>query len=172
METLVEQARAGSPDAFEKLVRLHVQALYRTGYAILRNDEDVADAVQDAVLSAWQKLGQLSDPQYFKTWLIRIMVNKCYTLASKRKVAVPLEQAPDVADEHAETPNLEWEEALDVLDERYRPAIVMYYAEGFKTTEIAELLDKPASTITTWLARGREQLTRYYRPRGSEGALV
>lgn len=58
--------------------------------------------------------------------------------------------------------NLEWKEALRGLDEKYRLIVVLFYADGLRTAEIGKLLQLPDSTVRTRLARGREQLARYY----------
>lgn len=58
--------------------------------------------------------------------------------------------------------NVEWKEAMSVLDEKYRLVIVLYYAQGFSTKEIAGMLKITASTVRTRLSRGREQLAKYY----------
>ena len=58
--------------------------------------------------------------------------------------------------------NLEWKEALRGLDEKYRLIVVLFYAEGLRTAEIGKLLQLPDSTVRTRLARGREQLAKYY----------
>ena len=58
--------------------------------------------------------------------------------------------------------NLEWKEALRGLDEKYRLIVVLFYAEGLRTAEIGKLLKLPDSTVRTRLARGREQMAKYY----------
>ena len=58
--------------------------------------------------------------------------------------------------------NLEWKEALRGLDEKYRLIVVLFYAEGLRTAEIGKLLQLPDSTVRTRLARGREQMAKYY----------
>ena len=58
--------------------------------------------------------------------------------------------------------NLEWKEALRGLDEKYRLIVVLFYADGLRTAEIGKLLQLPDSTVRTRLARGREQLAKYY----------
>lgn len=62
----------------------------------------------------------------------------------------------------ADNSNLEWKEALAALDEKYRLVLVLFYSEGFHTKEIASMLKIPNSTVRTRLARGREQLAKYY----------
>lgn len=60
--------------------------------------------------------------------------------------------------------NLEWNEALHILDEDHRIVIILYYVEGFKTSEIAAILDIPESTVRNRLARSRKKLGRDYYP--------
>ena len=79
-EHLVEKARQKDPDAFTELMQLHLKDMYRTALAILRNDEDAADAIQDTILACWEKLGALKKTQYFKTWMTRILINHCYKI--------------------------------------------------------------------------------------------
>ena len=72
---------------------------------------------------------------------------------------LPEQAAKDTVEAEA---NLEWKEALWGLDEKYRLIVVLFYAEGLRTAEIGKLLQLPNSTVRTRLARGREQLARYY----------
>ena len=73
-----------------------------------------------------------------------------------------MDELPETAVEE-EVSNLEWKEALAALDEKYRLVLVLFYAEGFHTKEIAKMLKIPNSTVRTRLSRGREQLAQYYR---------
>ena len=64
-ENLVKKAKQKEPDAFTELVQLYLKDMYRTAIAILLNDEDAADAVQDTILACWEKLDMLKSPPYF-----------------------------------------------------------------------------------------------------------
>lgn len=161
MDVLVKKAKAGNPDAFTELILSYTQNLYRTAKAILMNDEDVADAIQDAILASWEKLDSLKEDKYFKTWLTRILIHKCYEIVRKNHGVVYTDELPERAAEQEN--NLEWEEAMGTVDDKYRLILVLYYAEGFRTKEIAEMLKIPDSTVRTRLARGRDQLARYYK---------
>ena len=70
--------------------------LHRISYGLLRNAQDQQDAVQEAVLKAWQKIGSLRDERFFATWLTRILINECYNLLSARKGAVPLDAVQEI----------------------------------------------------------------------------
>lgn len=77
MENLIKKARQHDADAFTELMMEQMQTMYKTARAILDNEEDAADAISDTILACWEKLGQLRENKYFRTWMIRILVNKC-----------------------------------------------------------------------------------------------
>ncbi|XOK62193.1 sigma factor [Paenibacillus elgii] len=75
---LAAKAKAGDSDAFVSLVRLLENSMYYMAKSILRNDEDVADAMQETILKAFKALPSLREPKYFKTWVLRILINECH----------------------------------------------------------------------------------------------
>ena len=74
---LVENARAGDRAAFDSLVRSRIDAMYRTSLAVLGDEADAADAVQETFISAWRHCSELRDPDLFDAWLGRINLNAC-----------------------------------------------------------------------------------------------
>lgn len=160
-DNLIKKAKKRDPDAFTELMRLHTKDMYRTAIAILMNDEDAADAMQDTVLACWERLSDLRDPGLFRTWMTRILINKCYDIRRQRVQTVDISEYEEPpADDRGYNPELK--EALDLLDEKYRLPIMLFYGLGYKTAEIAEILHIPRSTVQTRLARGRERLSKYY----------
>ena len=160
-EILIQKAKMGNPDAFTELMRLHMQNMYRTAKAILMNDEDVADAIQDTLLIIWEKLNELKTNQYFKTWMTKILVNNCYGIIRRNRRITYTDELPErVMEDNAS--NIEWREALSAIDEKYRIVLILFYSEGFRAKEIAKILGITDSTVRTRLSRGREQLREYY----------
>ncbi|MBP3458250.1 MAG: RNA polymerase sigma factor [Lachnospiraceae bacterium] len=157
---LVKKAKRHDSDAFTELMQLYMKDMYRTAIAILMNDDDAADAIQDTILICWEKLWTLREIKLFKTWMTRILINKCYDIRKRYENIVEIEvyEEPAVNDEY----NLELKEALSALDEKYRIPMTLFYGQGYKCDEIAEILHIPKSTVQTRLARGRERLARYY----------
>ena len=81
MENLVKKAKSGDSGAFAQLIRMNTQSMYKVAWAYLKNDEDVADAIQETILKCYEKLSTLKKDSYFKTWMIRILINnsmKCF----------------------------------------------------------------------------------------------
>ena len=77
MEKLVQKAILGDTDAFLELMEKNSLSMYKVARGILGNDDDAADAIQDTILSCFEKIHTLQKPKYFKTWMIRILINEC-----------------------------------------------------------------------------------------------
>ncbi len=159
-ENLIQKAKRRDPDAFVKLMQLQMKNMYRVALAILMNDEDAADAIQDTILTCWEKLDTLKHISYFRTWMTRILINKCYDIRKRKERMTDLEEYEEPAawDQY----NLEWKEALSSLDGKYRVIMTLFYSEGYRIDEIAKILQIPKSTVSTRLKRGREKLAKYY----------
>ncbi len=157
---LVQKAQRHDKDAFSELINLYLKDMYRTAISILKKEEDAADAIQDTILSCWEKIDTLVKTQYFKTWMTRILINHCYDILRERAVIVDLNsyEEPSKCDEH----NIEFKEALNSISEKYRLPMELYYGQEYKIREIAQMMSLPQNTVKTYLSRGRKQLARYY----------
>ena len=77
MTDLVKRSKKGDKEAFAQLIDQNRQMLYNTALLVLRQDDDALDALQDAILACWENLPSLRKDRYFKTWLVKILLNKC-----------------------------------------------------------------------------------------------
>lgn len=162
MQMLIEKAVQGDVEAFLELMDRNSLAMYKVARAILNNDNDVADAIQNTILSCFEKLHTLKKQEYFKTWLIRILINECNgILRHYRKENLPGE-IPETIKQDQSLAEFEFKEMLNLIDEKYRVVLVCYYLEGFKIPEIAELLEINENTVKTRLARAREKIRVLY----------
>ena len=118
----------------------------------------VKDLAADLNLPVETLLSQLKEARYFRTWMTRILLNKCNDILRKRKQMVWMDEIPETPDVDDGFENSEWKEALNSLSEKFRLVVMLYYIEGFKTSEISQILDIPEGTVRSRLARGREQL--------------
>ncbi len=161
MKDLVEKARNGDKKAFDHLIRSQMENMYKTAISYLKNDEDAADAIQEAILTCYEKLDTLKTDGYFRTWLTRILINKCKDMLRKRKVYYLEDELSEIPVEE-DFSMIEWRELLYILPEEYRIAVLLYYVEGFKIREISEILDVKESTVQSRLARARGKLRQEY----------
>ncbi len=146
-------------EEFTRAVLEYENTLYRVAKSMLGSEADCADAAQNALLRAWERLHTLRDPAYFKTWLTRILINECRAILRQRARCAPLE-AEIAEDEAAPENSSELYEAVMGLEQKYRLPVVLYYIEGFRTAEIAAMLRLPEGTVKTRLRRAREILRK------------
>ena len=159
--SLIEEAKNKDPDAFDRLMRTQLQKMYRIAFAMLHNEEDAADAIQETVLKCWQKIGQMRNDKYFETWLTRILINQCNDILRGRKKIIYVEDIPEMVHEDHYFTN-EWKEVLSSLNEKYRVVMELYYVDGFSTKEIAGMLHITDANVRRRMVRGRKQLEQLF----------
>lgn len=149
-------------ETFCTLVLAQQEPLFRAARAILRNDQDAEDAVQEAICSAFASRSQLQDTEKFRAWLTRILVNRCYDICRKRRPTVDLadvqDYLPAAEESHAERMTV-WQAVLS-LNEDLRAPIALFYYDGFSIKEISRILDISQPAVKTRLSRGWERLRR------------
>ena len=131
--------------------------MYRVAWSILRNEVDVQDALQDAVLKAWEKRDKLREEKYFRTWMTRILINVCYDTQRMHRKIVPLDKIP-VQSSSAPDPDLAM--ALEALPEKLRLPLVLCYSEGMTYEEAADVLRIPMTTLRGRLRRRKKELRK------------
>lgn len=137
--------------------------LYSTAKTILYNDQDCADAIQETIIKSFSKIHTLRNEKYAKTWLIRILINECYTILRKTSRQIPLEELPDAVQTPSEefTDFDEVHQAILSLKEELRLPIILYYFDDFSIREIAQLLKVSEGTIQKRLVRARNKLRNH-----------
>lgn len=158
MKQLVIKAQRGNDaESFIELMEMNRQSMLKVAKSYLSNEQDVADAMQDTILTCYEKLHTLQQPQYFKTWLIRIVINKCKDiLRQNRMTELPGELVVQETADNSYA-DVEFMELLRQIDEKYRTILVLYYVEGFNTKEIAGLLEMNEHTVKSRLVRARKK---------------
>lgn len=157
---------AGDPAAFEALVRRHADRLWAVALRTLGDREEAADAVQDALISAYRKADRFRGDSAVTTWLHRIVVNACLDRARRRQArptvplpesgtAEPVATGPQVADQDTA---LTVQAALAELPPDQRAALVLVDVYGYPVAEAAQILGVAPGTIKSRCARGRSRL--------------
>jgi RNA polymerase sigma-70 factor, ECF subfamily len=148
-------------NTFTEEVRKSEATLYRVSKSILQNDKDCEDAVQEAILNAYRKLSSLKKEAFFKTWLVRILINECYKIGRIRKKNVSYEEY--ISPEAIAAPESYSELYLSImnLDEDLRTLVILYYIEGFSVAETANILKMQEGTVKSRLSRARACLRKW-----------
>jgi RNA polymerase sigma-70 factor (ECF subfamily) len=186
-EALVRLAQAGDNRSFDELVSRYRDRVYRLAFKILRHEEDAAEALQDAFLSAYRGLKNFKSESTFSTWLYRVATNASLMKYRKRRddhvsfeqsqsyqpdpepLAIPdwsrqpLEELLD-----AETRQV-MEEGLRRLPEELRLVFILRDEDGHSNAEVAEMLDLSVAAVKSRLHRARialrDRLDRYFQDR-------
>lgn len=158
MELLVKKAKRGDAEAFITLMEENKQSMYKVARGFLRSEEDAADAMAETVLNCYEKIGCLKENTYFKTWMIRILINNCKDILQRQRRQMPAEDIPEREDERCGDGILEFQELIEPLGEQDRSIFTLYYVYGMKVREIASYMEMKESTVLSRLKRGREAL--------------
>lgn len=172
MTELIKKALCKDTDAFLELMDANSLAMYKVAKGILENDDDVADAVQNTILTCFEKLDTLKKPRYFKTWMIRILINECNKILNHYKKFNWSEEIPLIGQADMSIAEFEFKEMLGRIDAPYRIILLLYYVEGFRISEIAEILDLNKNTVKTRLSRGRQQAKKEYLSPASQNDIL
>ncbi|MGD9695228.1 MAG: RNA polymerase sigma factor [Thermoleophilia bacterium] len=158
--TLVPRARDGDADAREELFRRHWTAAWRRAYAVTGSRVMADDVAQDALVRAFDRLGDLDDPAFFGAWLGRIVARRAIDVLRREARLVSLDAVGEPAVEWADGigEGADLRAAVARLDPDRRAAVVMRYWLDMTPPEIAEALDLPVGTINSRLGRGLADL--------------
>jgi len=170
-QEIVERVKAGDTALYEIIMRRYNQRLYRVARAILRDDAEAEDVMQDAYVRAYQHLDQFEGRAPFSAWLTRIAVNEALARLRSRKRSPQLDDTEDDGElrmnivetspdpeqnaSGTERGNL-LEEALLALPEKYRTVVMLRDVEELSTSETAAALDLSEENVKIRLHRGHE----------------
>lgn len=146
-------------EEFTKSILSCEEMLYRISMSMLKNEKDCEDAVQTAILKAYEKLSTLKNEEYFKTWLVRILINICNKQLKLRSKTVVTENYNQIGEPKED---LELRMLVESLPIKIRQVVVLYYIEQFTTKEISGILKIPKGTVLSRLSKGRELLKLEY----------
>lgn len=160
MNQLIRKAMKGDADAFTELMEMNMQSMYKTAWVYLKNDMDIADAIQDTILACFENMDTLRNPKYFKTWMTRVLINKCNDIIRKRQYYEDIEVVTIEGRLDQQFERCEWKELLNAMEEKYSIVILMHYYDGLSAKEIGKVLGLNTNTVLTRLRRGRQQLRK------------
>ena len=170
MNELVLKAKNGNNDAFDELIVKIEKEMYLIAKSKLSNDDDIADAIQDAILAIYKNIHKLRDVSLFKTWAIKILLNKCNKLYKKNKNNNVSLEDNDIEKYIGYEQNYDESISFDLLisnlksDERL--ILTLYYYSGYTVKEISKIIRKNENTIKSKLLRAKGKLKKFLKENG------
>lgn len=159
---LIRKAVRGNPDAYGRLIVLYQEYLYKIAFLYMKNEQDALDLVGSTILKGFQNIRTLKKPEWFKTWLTRILINTAKdelkkiihydeidenTLSRRYQTVTPEEQ-------------MDLNSAIERLPEKYRMVIVLKYFRDLSVHEISYIMNAPEGTVKAYLSRARDELKK------------
>lgn len=161
---LVKKSIKGNKLAFEKLIKQYYQQIYRTAFLYVHNREDALDIVQESTYQALISVHTLRNPEYFMTWLTKIIVRCAGQLLSRRKNVVPLtREILSIVKSNKDDVNIDslyLMESIRNLKENYQTTIILFYYYDYSIKTISEIMEIPEGTVKTYLSRGKAELKK------------
>ena len=165
---IVQRVRDGDRASFEILMRRHNQRIYRAARAILRDEGEVEDVMQQAYINAFTHLDQFEERSRFSTWLTRIAVNEALARRQKLRATASRELVEQTVTSQPTPEHLAYaaelqrvlEGAVDGLPDAYRAVFMLREIEGLSTNETGEALDLGEEAVKTRLHRARAMVRR------------
>lgn len=139
--------------------------------SILKNDDDVCDAIQETLVSAYKNLKSLREPQYFSSWIIKILINKCYDILRKNKKIKYLNEKMQIEEDayyDMYCSESELENVLKQLEDNLKTVVVLYYYDDLPVAEIANILNIPEGTVKSRLSRARDKIYTIFKKEEGE----
>ncbi len=156
--------------SFTELLEENKLKFYKTAKIILKNDDNVYDALQDALLSMYQNYNTLKDKKLFSTWGTRIVINKCYDFLRKRKnnnIALEETIENDIKISSFDEYDIDKygiKQAMEEsLSEDQKLVITLFYYDDYSLKEIANILNIPEGTVKSRLSKARDILKEKLR---------
>jgi RNA polymerase sigma-70 factor, ECF subfamily len=183
-QMLVERVLQGDKEAFGEIVKQYNALMMRTAYMIIGDCDVAEDAVQEALIQAWQHLSGLRESGALRPWLMRIVVNQC--ISYKRKVArtaafvrqslaeQTINFAAEVADDHKGRLERDWDlaETIKKLPTKQQAVIVLHYYHGMTLPSMAQALHVSENTLKKRIQAALNNLRRVLHANNISEALI
>lgn len=174
IKELVKQAKKGNKKAFEEIILYYQNDLYKIAKTRLNEEEDINDAIQETIVSAYESISKLFNTEKIKSWLITILINKCNHIYKQKKKNNFISYDNINAERYAlsldkNESDLEFNNLISMLNDDEKTIIVLYYAEEYKTREIAKILKMKESTVRNKILRAKRKIEKNIEEVSNDG---
>lgn len=157
---LVRDAKKGSDQAFEELISIHKEYLYKMAFIYTKNEHDALDIYQETVYKSYLNIDKLKDSSYFKTWITRILINNVNMKNRhvNRFKDVEVEDYIGEIEYSSIEEKIDLYDAIDVLEEKYKTPIILQYFQDLTVSQISKIMDCNENTVKSYIRRGKKKL--------------
>lgn len=169
MEELIISAKNGDKIAFTNLIIMIQNDLYRIAKVRLQDIDDINDVIQDTMISAYKNLNKLKDIENFKSWIIKILINKCNEIYRKKKknyeIINKLKKNYNSKSYTMQDINSKIYFDLIISELKYDEQLIvtLYYNSNYSCMEISNILDMKFNTVKSKLLRAKEKIRKKYK---------
>lgn len=167
MEELVARAKKDDEEAFNELILLLRNDMYLIAKSKLQDEDDIADAIQETILSCYDNLRKLRNNALFKTWIIKILINECNKIYKRRKKNNVSYEENEIENylrfEENSFENIAFDSLIKNLNNDEKLILTLYYYSDYSTKTISKILNMNESTVRSKIARAKEKLKNQYK---------
>jgi len=158
---IIKSTQDQEDEDFIKLIDTCKEKLYRIAFAYLKNEQSSLDAVSQSIYKAYMNMNELKTPEFFNTWIIRILINTCNLILKHDNKIIYIEDYKEIGntkDESLDTEfqiasNIDLYNSIDKLSEGYKSIVILKYLEDMTISQISGVLDLPEGTVKVYLRR-------------------
>ena len=161
LEEKIIKAKKGDDNAFYELISERKEMLYKTAFTYVKNKEDALDILNETVYRAFISIKRLKEPEFFNTWLTRILINCALDTLRKDKKVLQLDEQAGIANLSstlAQEDVFDLNIAVDSLKEKYKTIVILKYFQDMTLAEIADVQKCPLGTVKTNLYKALKEL--------------
>lgn len=149
---LINQAKEGNKESIDKLIKSRGPKMYKVAFCYVKNEALALEVVSEATFKAYVSIGKLKNPEYFDTWLCRIVINEALGLLKKQKKVVSLDEYREMSSKEESVKieeKVDLYNALDKLKKDEKEILIMKYFGDLTFDGISKVLGKSENTIKT-----------------------
>jgi len=165
---LVKKAKNGDKKAFQELIELDKDKLYRLAYIYTNNENDALDVFQETILKAMNSINTLKEERYFSTWITRILINNAKDLIRKKNNVIPMDtlallKIESSHDKEFGDDNIDILAALDNLGEKEKSALILRFYNDYTIHQVASIMDIPEGSVKSLIHRALRKVKNHLR---------
>lgn len=161
--TLAKKAKNGDSDAFTELYKMHKIYLYKIAYSYVKDENKALDIMQECACKGFLNVHKLKNPNIFKTWITRILINVAIDYLKKDSKIVYLDNDSSIScneEDISLEEKMDLYDAIDTLKDKYKTVIILRYFNNMSIDDIARTMEIPSNTVKSHLRRAKEALSK------------